>query len=305
MMIFPSGSHTPNLALRTALLPGLLATALALAGCAQTSGNPGGATATSRAQATAPAADLTSAARAEQSPTTLTMGALQAGTAYETPVYTYESPHPGPTLVFIGGIHGNEKSGHLAMLDAIERGISLSRGRLVMIPSFNRMAVEQNRRTLSRSGSELNGQDFNRMFPVGEPPISAIGRELWELLKAQPDLAFVVDFHDGFVTRSSGERGLGNTLLRTAQPQAMAIGQKLRDTLEAMRPANSVGLEWDARGWPIADSLIRKVGRDLGVPGILIELSGRTVQDPLPLRKLYVFTMIRLIGEENGIEIVF
>src|SRR5690606_17912704 len=71
-------------------------------------------------------------------PTTLTMSALRKGTAFETPVYIYQSPNPGPTLVFVGCIHGNERSGHLAMVDAIDRGITISKGRLVMIPAINK-----------------------------------------------------------------------------------------------------------------------------------------------------------------------
>src|SRR5690606_21874877 len=72
--------------------------------------------------------------------TTLSFDALRAGTASESTIHIYASPNPGPTLVFVGCIHGNEKSGHHGLTHAIDAGITLSRGRLVLIPAFNAMA---------------------------------------------------------------------------------------------------------------------------------------------------------------------
>lgn len=231
--------------------------------------------------------------------TTLTMSSLRTGTAFETPVYIYQSVNPGPTVVFVGCIHGNEKSGYYALTEAIERGIHISRGRVVIVPAFNKIACSQNRRTLSRSGSLLNGKDFNRMFPVGKEPSYLIAKEMWALLKSQPNLAFVVDFHDGFVN------SLANTLLHTRQAKAASVAKKIRDSLNAMRPARATGPRWEAHPEPISGSLIRKVGRDLNVPGILAELAGRSPGDPLSLRKEYAWRIMKMVGSEFGITISF
>lgn len=225
--------------------------------------------------------------------------ALRRGTPFETQVIQYESPNPGPTLVFVGCIHGNEQSGNKALIDAIDRGITLSRGRVVVVPELNRLACENNRRTLSYSGSLLAGKDFNRMFPVGERPTYLIARELWDLIRSQPDLAFVVDFHDGFVN------SLANTLLHTRQSKAATIADMIRDNLNDVRPSGTPGPSWDAYPEPISGSLIRKVGRDLGVPGILAELAGRNPGDPLRLRKEYAWRLMRLLGAEHDMVIAF
>ena|GEM_PF-2114928 len=231
--------------------------------------------------------------------TTLTMSALRKGTAFETPVYIYESPNPGPTLVFIGCIHGNERSGHIALTEAIDRGITISRGRVVIVPAFNKIACEQNRRTLSRSGSALSGKDFNRMFPVGSSPTYTIAKEMWNLVKSQPNLAFVVDFHDGFVN------SLGNTLVHSRQTEASKVSRSIRDALNEIRPSGAKGPKWRALTEPISGSLTRKVGRDLGVPAVEVELSGRSPGDPISLRKQYAWRVIRMMGYHYGMAIGF
>lgn len=231
--------------------------------------------------------------------TFVTVQYLRAGTAFATPVYIYDSPNPGRTLVFVGCIHGNERSGHLALREAIDRGITISRGRLVLVPEFNKIACEQNRRTMNRSSSLLHNKDFNRLFPVGSNPSYLIAKEMWELVKSQPNLAFVVDFHDGF------NNSLANSLIHTRQSEAGRVARKLRDELNKMRPSNSKGPKWRAMTEPISGSLARKVGRDLNKPAMIIELAGRTNPDPLSLRKQYVWTIVKMLGREYGMEIMF
>ncbi len=229
-------------------------------------------------------------------PTTVVEMMLQKGKAVETPVYIYESPNPGPTLVFLGCIHGNEQSGHLALVDAINNGITISRGRLVLIPQFNALACDANSRTHSKAYS---GRDFNRMFPVGGTPTTDLAKEVWNLIKNDPNVAFVVDFHDGFVN------SLGNTLIHTRQSKASTVANRIKNQLNKIRPSGAVGPSWRALTEPISGSLTRKVGRDLGIPAMEVELSGRSPRDPLRLRKEYAWTVIRMLGREYGMTIGF
>ncbi len=224
--------------------------------------------------------------------TQLVVSSLASGTSYETPVYTYQSPEAGPTLVFLGCIHGNERSGHYALSDAIEQGISISRGRLVIVPEFNRNACESGNRT-------YRGHDFNRLFPVGGTPKLTIGKEMWELVRSQPDLALVVDFHDGF------NHSLANTLITTQQSKIKSAAAKIRNELNGIRPSNARGPRWRSFTEPIGGSLTRKTGRDLGVPALEVELAGRTNPDPLSLRKEYASHIIKRLGSEFGMEIAF
>lgn len=224
--------------------------------------------------------------------TKLTEGFLMEGTSYETKVLTYQSQNPGPTLVFVGCIHGNERSGYLALEDAIDRGISISRGRVVIVPEFNRNGCEDGRRT-------YNGNDFNRLFPVGETPKLKVGRAMWDLVKSQPDLAFVVDFHDGF------NHSLANTLIHSRDGESERLADEIRDALNDIRPSGSNGPKWRSFSEPIGGSLTRKVGRDLDIPAMEVETAGRTNPDSLSLRKEYVWTVVRMVGEAYDIDISF
>ncbi len=231
--------------------------------------------------------------------TSVTVTYLREGTVYETPIYTYQSPNPGPTLLMYGGIHGNELSGYHALTDIVNSPLSISKGRLVLIPAFNKIAVEQNRRTLSRSGSAYSGKDFNRMFPVGKNPSYLIAKEMWELVKSQPNLKVVVDFHDGFVN------SLGNTLIHSRQSTIGNICDDIRDKLNKIRPSGAKGPKFRSFTEPIGGSLTRKVGRDLNIYGVEVELCGRSVGDPLSLRKKYANLIIKEFGKAFGMIISF
>ncbi|MEA3366717.1 MAG: hypothetical protein U9R68_01235, partial [Planctomycetota bacterium] len=52
-------------------------------------------------------------AAAPASPTTAS-GTLAEGTRWATPYYSRQADAPGPTVLVVGGIHGNEPAGALA-----------------------------------------------------------------------------------------------------------------------------------------------------------------------------------------------
>lgn len=68
---------------------------------------------------------------------------------------TFESLTPGPTLVVLGRIHGNEPCGTLAILDAIDQiragRIEITRGKIIFVPVCNPKAAELNVRFVERN----------------------------------------------------------------------------------------------------------------------------------------------------------
>ncbi len=77
------------------------------------------------------------------------------GTAQEVTVYQIAGREKGPTLLIIGGIHGDEKAGYLTA-DRYTT-IDLKKGSLIVIPRLNRTAIRNSRR------HGLDG-DMNRLF---------------------------------------------------------------------------------------------------------------------------------------------
>ena len=53
------------------------------------------------------------------------------------PVHVFQAQGPGPTALVQAGIHGNEIAGVHALEEMLEEGLSLKRGKLIVIPVMN------------------------------------------------------------------------------------------------------------------------------------------------------------------------
>lgn len=97
----------------------------------------------------------------------------------------------GPTLVVLGGVHGNEPGGPLAIRHVqhlIESGaLDITSGELIMLPEVNRKALQQNLRAVDR--------DLNRRLGMVETPScheDYVANQLCPILQ-QAD--FLLDLH--------------------------------------------------------------------------------------------------------------
>lgn len=119
-------------------------------------------------------------------------GVVMAGTRYETPYFTKKGAMPGPTIVVISGVHGDEPAGYLAARRLAKWKIE--RGTLVIMPDAHREAIRRNER-----GYPGN---MNRMFPgkANGDDMQRLAYEIWQVIReAHPDLLLTLhesrDFH--------------------------------------------------------------------------------------------------------------
>lgn len=119
-------------------------------------------------------------------------GVVMAGTRYETPYFIKKGAVPGPTVVVIGGVHGDEPAGYLAARRLVRWKIE--RGTLVIMPDAHREAIRRNER-----GYPGN---MNRMFPgkANGDDMQRLAYEIWQVIReARPDLLLTLhesrDFH--------------------------------------------------------------------------------------------------------------
>ncbi|MEO1524202.1 MAG: succinylglutamate desuccinylase/aspartoacylase family protein [Planctomycetota bacterium] len=122
-------------------------------------------------------------------------GVLGEGKLWETPYFVIESQVPGPTVIVTGGIHGNEPAG--AASAELIRKWPIVRGRMIVIPRVNPLALTANTRYIPQAARTL--RDLNRNFPEqnGDEPRGEIAREVWEFVVSQnPDWLF--DLHEGY-----------------------------------------------------------------------------------------------------------
>lgn len=109
------------------------------------------------------------------------------GTDSELDVYTIRGTEPGPTLLLLGGIQGDEPGGYLAA--DLYADLTLKKGSLIVVPRANFLSIVENSR-----GS--NG-DMNRKFAgesVGADRDAAVVAIIKQLMRKSD---FFLNLHDG------------------------------------------------------------------------------------------------------------
>ena len=108
--------------------------------------------------------------------------------------YSYDGDEPGPRLIVLGAVHGNEKCGAHAIntvLSELDGGeLTLKAGRLTMVPITNPGAYDRNQRAVDHNlnrhlSPKANPQDYEDI----------IGNQLCPLLQAHDVLLDLHSFH--------------------------------------------------------------------------------------------------------------
>jgi hypothetical protein len=108
-------------------------------------------------------------------------------TPYELNIYRISGKKPGPTLMLIGGIQGNEPGGFLSA--DLYADMSLERGNLIVVPRANFCSIISNQRG-------VNG-DMNRKF-TPEPVTSSMEDRIVTILKTLiSESDYLLNLHDG------------------------------------------------------------------------------------------------------------
>lgn len=188
---------------------------------------------------------------------------IMEGTKDETPLVSIDAPRNGPTVVLVGGIHGDEVNGWKTATAATAWDIDA--GSLVVIPKAAIRAVETRQRKHPVWG------DANRMFPLDEEPRSPLGKALWSAVEgADPD--YVVDLHSskGIYSESAyyGQHvfrteGLAEATTETIAYLNSEVVPESKPTYEFTQAAIDVDYEM----------LVRKANEELGVPTTLFEVT--------------------------------
>jgi predicted deacylase len=118
---------------------------------------------------------------------------LPTKTAIEIPVYVFRSVHPGPILLLLAGMHGDELNG----VEIVRRLITRKDirkplcGSVIAIPVINIVSFLYGSRELP------DGRDLNRCFP-GSRTGSLGSRIAYDLMKEViSQIDFGIDFHTG------------------------------------------------------------------------------------------------------------
>ncbi|HEX8327267.1 MAG TPA: succinylglutamate desuccinylase/aspartoacylase family protein [Hymenobacter sp.] len=130
--------------------------------------------------------------------TRLVISKLPSGTVIDVPVHVLRSTEPGPTLLLMAGMHGDEVNGIETIRRLVRRDLLQPlRGSIIAIPILNIYGF------LNFSREVPDGKDVNRSFP-GFPRGSLAGRVAHRFMREiMPLIDYGIDYHTGGAARAN------------------------------------------------------------------------------------------------------
>ncbi len=222
-------------------------------------------------------------------------GTIGEGKDWATAFYVQEGKEPGPTVLVVGGMHGNEPAGTRAAAQI--RCWPIARGKLVVIPRANELALRLGTRLLP--GGE--DRDLNRNFPqqAGEEPKGELAKALWAFVgNVRP--AWLLDLHEGIGVRRQDAKTSGSSIIHDGRAATAAQAARLLEAVNATvadADRKFVLLDGAARG-----ALARAASERLGAHAMLLETTWKG--QPLSLRtrqhRLMVHRFLADLGMAAG-----
>lgn len=197
-----------------------------------------------------------------------------------TPWYLQEAEREGPTVLIIGGMHGNEPAGAVAA-DQI-RHWRITRGRLIVIPRANPLALAAGTRfTPDRPRETRNlNRNFARSEAPDDTPRGPTAEALWVFIRdARPD--WVLDLHEGFDFHTRNPESVGSSIISYDDEAILSHVERMLKTVNAEVAEEEKRFASVPRG-PIQGGLVRAAHLHLGAHGMVLETT--YTQQPLSLR---------------------
>ena len=205
-------------------------------------------------------------------------------------VFILDSNIPGPTILIVGGTHGNEPAGALAIEKLLDSGFKPFKGRIICIPRANRLGLALYTRWLPH---RLWNRDLNRNYPRedGQIPLEPISGKICQYAETAD---FIIDLHEGWGYHLLTPESLGSGVYPGNTKYAIQISYRLADHLnqEITIPHKkfTVGLD----NHPELNSL-RSYCVLKGKNYILLETTGQYDIQPIEIRVAQQYKSIQFI----------
>lgn len=240
---------------------------------------------------------------------------LGSGTSWETPAYVLEGVETGPTVMIVGGQHGNEPAG-AAAADQM-RHWALRRGRLIVLPRANVRALAARKRFTPGVDREL--RNLNRNFPrlaagtprdaagrraVTDPPRGEVAPALWKLVETyEPD--WLLDLHEGFAAHAINAKSCGHSVIsHPDQVDARVVGDLMIEAVNATIP--EAAHHFAHLRQLTRSTLARSAADHLGTSTLILEtcFSSGPLSRRARRHRVMVFALLRRLGMlQDGVDV--
>lgn len=194
-------------------------------------------------------------------------GIITDGTPAATPYYVRDSGKAGPTVMISGGVHGDEPAGAYAAGQI--RHWPITRGKLIVVPRANVVALKANRRLMP--GEPVEQANLNRNFPKAKedgPPRGALATALWDFARQQKP-TWVIDLHEGTDFNGMTNKSVGSSVIAFPTPDDKAVALAIQAAVNAT--ITNLSHRFTLRGPPIDGSFARAAGAHLGAHAMILE----------------------------------
>jgi len=209
---------------------------------------------------------------------------LAEGTPHETEYFIQRADEPGPTVLIVGGVHGNEPAGVHAV--EVVRYWPIERGTVISVPSSNVTALAADSRQIP--GAPKGRSNLNRLFPkpdaeeVPDTVEHPLADALWQLMKShQPDWVF--DCHEGYDFHQINSKSVGSTVIADKKAATQKLAEVLLDVVNA--DIETPEKTFVKRGPPIAGSLARAASDHLDAQAMILESTKKDQRIPFRARQ--------------------
>lgn len=213
----------------------------------------------------APLAPAATPAAGQRTEKTIT---LARGMPAQTPLYVIDSGREGPSVMVVGGVHGNEPGGAWAA-EAI-RTWPITQGRLLVLPRANIVGLYQNTRFVP--GASKDQRDLNRNFPrpgeKAKPPRGTLANVLWTAMRSHRP-AWVIDLHESATYRAENKKYLGSSIIVSSSTKARAAADAMIESVN--RVVTNEKYRFVRLRSPIKGSLARAAAEHLGAGAMICE----------------------------------
>jgi succinylglutamate desuccinylase len=219
---------------------------------------------------------------AEAATTTKTV-TIASGTKYATPMYVIKSSNPGPVVMIVGGVHGNETAGYKAAAQV--KDFSIQKGTLLVIPQANKLAVANHTRTYA-------GMNLNRDFPTSssDSADTTLSKSIFNQVKSY-DVDWLIDMHEGGnYARITSSTSVGQSLIYYPDSQTKEIGSKIVNSLNSN--ISTSYKKFSLLQYPVSGSLARAAAVVCGTNSFIFETCSRDSLDTRVSRQLKAANML-------------